>query len=110
MLPIFVRAGYHMIGVWAGGLSYDTFSQGDHAYNPPLVEFLHVPVFLSTGKQDKGLTMVQSREIYRELETDGFRDLKLGVFSGGHEIDADQVKQGLDWFIELANAHPTLAQ
>jgi len=50
------------------------------------------------------------RVVFRSLEASGFLRAKLGTFAGGHEIDPDQIKQGLDWFVETLNAHPTLEE
>jgi len=110
LAAMLTRRGFNVIGIWLGGLGDDSPSKGMHEYNPPHVRYLHTPLFLSSGKQDKDTNPVAMRLVYRSFEASGFLRLKLGVFPGTHEVDADQVRQGLDWFIETVNAHPTLEE
>jgi len=110
LAAMLTRRGVNLIGIWLGGMTDDTPSKGMHEYNPPHVRYLHTPLYLISGKADKNTNPVAMRLLYRSFESSGFLRLKFGVYSGGHEIDADQLKQGLDWFVETVNAHPTLEE
>jgi hypothetical protein len=93
------RQGYNLIGIWLGGAGDESASKAMREYNPPHGKYLHTPVFVSSGKADKNTPPEKVRGVYRSIQSAGFEGPKLGTFAGAHEVDADQVKQGLDWFL-----------
>ena len=65
-------------------------------------DFKRIPILLQYGDNDRVATPSDHWRIYDELKRAGFKNLRIETFRGTHEIAADLVAKGLDWFRESA--------
>lgn len=94
--------GRRPIGVFQGGCNEPVMSRVIGLYHPDKAPFLSVPVFLSSGRDDRIATREQVEDVASALRSAGFRQVRLERFSGGHELHADHVEEALRWFVALA--------
>jgi len=94
--------GRRPIGVFQGGCNEPVMSRIIDLYHPDKAQFLGVPVFLSSGSDDRIAPREQVEDVASDLRGAGFRHVRLERFTGGHELHDDHVEQALRWFVELA--------
>lgn len=64
--------------------------------------FVAMPVFLSSGRDDRIAKPKAVEEVKAELKHLGFAKVKLARFTGGHEVNAPHIEEALRWFRDLA--------
>lgn len=67
----------------------------------PSAELLNVPVWLSSGMNDRIATPRSYSHVKTSLELTGFKHVRLEQFPGGHEVSPPEVQRALRWFREL---------
>jgi len=95
-------AGQPPCGVFLTGGNEDTLTRAKKALALPAKPFLDVPVFLSSGLDDRIATPVQQAQVKRSLLKAGFQRVELKSFVGGHEVYPEHITDALAWFAEIA--------
>lgn len=96
--------GHPPIGVFQGGCNEATMGEMLRLFRTDRIrtQFLNIPVFLSSGRDDPIATREEVDDVAASLRSSGFRHLRQERFDGAHELCAEQVEQALRWFAELA--------
>lgn len=101
--PLLALAGCRMIGIYLTGINTDQLSPGYLALKPGR-EFLHTPVFISVGRDDKIAPPYTQAAVEASLKRTGFDRVRLETFLGGHAVKLAQLQEALQWFRALARA------
>lgn len=96
---ILSQKGFNLIGVFQGGVNQDMASQAAKLYDPA-ARYKKTPIFLSSGSDDPVATPDQHFQVKESLEENGFTNVRLDTYKGGHEMDARELQNALKWFIE----------
>ena len=88
---------YFVVGTFMGGCNEDLASSAFRIYHPG-DSFKKVPIFLSSGGSDPIATPEQTAAVKLSLERDGFKQVRLVSYEGGHALDAQQLRLALKWF------------
>ena len=95
--------GYPTIGVYQAGCNQPTMR---YALEPlkgsPRAQFLALPVYLSSGRDDPIATARDMDDVKRDLVGNGFSKVQLQRFQGAHEVYGPHIEEALRWFGELA--------
>ena len=98
------RAQHEVIGMLMMGCNQDMATV---AYRRQVVpQFLAVPVFLSSGKQDTIATPVQHEFVKSSLRGTGFQKVRLESHPGAHDIYPPHIAEALKWFISQSSGRP----
>lgn len=97
LAPLFSVAGCRIIGIYLTGINVDTLSDGYRQFRPGK-EFLHTPVFISSGQEDKVATLQQQWDVKRSIQLTGFDRVRLETFSAGHVVKRSHIHEALSWF------------
>jgi hypothetical protein len=92
--------GFRICGLFLAGMNSDRLSAAYKEYHPPL-DFLGIPVWLSSGTGDQIARPGQQESVYYSTKQTGFEHVRLEKFSGGHEVSSLEVQRALHWFREL---------
>ena len=103
LASLFSIAGCRIIGIYLTGINVDTLSDGYRQYRPGK-EFLHTPIFISSGQEDKVATLKQQWDVKRSIQLTGFDRVRLETFRAGHVVKRSHIREALRWFRELAAA------
>jgi predicted esterase len=95
------QEGVRIIGLFMGGCNEDLATKALKRISPDRNAFLQVPVFLSTGTQDRISTVEQSEAAMESMRKTGFNTLRLETYDGPHRLHRPHVEEALDWFGEL---------
>ena len=87
-------------GFFLAGINEDRLTPAYKEYHPP-ADFLNVPVWLSSGMSDFIATPKLYSHIKTSLELNGFRQVRLESFPGGHEVSGPEVARALRWFRQV---------
>jgi hypothetical protein len=68
--------------------------------NPSPPGFLHLPIWISSGINDRIATPAQEQQVKGSLVRTGFQNVQLSRFSGGHEVNRADLQSALKWFRE----------
>ncbi len=101
LAPLFSVAGCRIIGIYLTGINVDTLSDGYRQFRPGK-EFLHTPVYISSGEEDKIATLQQQGEVKRSIQLTGFDRVRLERFRAGHVVKRSHIHEALRWFRQLA--------
>lgn len=74
---------YPLIGMFMGGCNQDMASLGLRDYGPKKSAFLKVPVFLSSGTEDKTATVRHAQTVRDSLRNTGFKEIRAETYAGG---------------------------
>jgi hypothetical protein len=96
------KKGYNIIGMWMGGCNEDMASWGLSLYQPNYGKFTKVPIFLSSGTHDDKAKPEQVKGVMENMKRKPFKKVRLESYDGGHDPSAEQIKLGLNWFLEEA--------
>src|SRR3954468_2637362 len=96
---ILSQKGYNLIGVFMGAVNQDMASQAAKLYDPA-VRFKQVPIYLSSGTADKIATPQHHNEVKDSLLSNGFSNVRLESFKGGHALSEAELRTALNWFME----------
>jgi hypothetical protein len=104
LAPLFAVAGYRMAGIFLTGINEDRITDGCRHFKPPR-DFFSIPIFLSSGDQDRIATPNQQLAVENFMRRTGFTNIRHKTFAGGHEGSADHVFEALRWFRSGIEAH-----
>ncbi|NRB74647.1 MAG: hypothetical protein HRU46_09845 [Verrucomicrobiales bacterium] len=96
--------GYNVSGIYMGGCNHDMATLGLEQYSPPKAEFLKVPIWISSGVNDKIASPEDSNRIAGEMRETGFKNVRVESHDGGHGLSKEHVTEALGWFEEMAAA------
>jgi len=68
--------------------------------NPAPSEFLRLPIWISSGINDRIATPAQERQVKGSLARTGFQNVRLSRFRGSHEVNRADLQSALKWFRE----------
>ncbi len=92
-----MRQGDKVIGVFMGGCNEDRALTGLELARPGPA-FLDVPMFLSNGQNDPIAGPRYGATVKQSMERDGFRKIRLEIYTGQHQLDTNQLRAALQWF------------
>lgn len=101
LAPLLTLAGCRMIGIYLTGINVDRLSPAYAALKPGR-DFLHTPVFISVGRDDKVAPPFTQMAVSLGLKRSGFDRVRLETFQGPHVVKRAHVRAALRWFRELA--------
>ncbi|MDQ2824002.1 MAG: hypothetical protein M3R29_00940 [Verrucomicrobiota bacterium] len=87
-------------GFFLTGINDDRLSAAYQMYQPPL-DFLNVPVWLSSGMSDQIAPPRLQEKVFFSIKRTGFQRVRLEGFFGGHQLKQSEVKRALHWFREI---------
>ena len=96
---ILAAKGYNVIGVFMGAVNEDYASETARLYDPATA-FKAVPIYLSSGTDDKVATVEHHEHVKENLLHNGFKTVRLEAFRGGHDLSQTGLQKALMWFIE----------
>lgn len=105
LAPLLALAGCRMIGIYLTGINVDRLSPAYEAFKPGR-EFLHTPVFISAGRDDKIAPPYTQMEVNLSLKKTGFDHVRLETFLGGHVVKRAHLQAALRWFREFGGLPP----
>ena len=97
LAPLLAVAGCRMIGIFLTGINVDRLSPAYAAFRPGRA-FLHTPVFISAGRDDKIAEPFRQMEVNLSLKKTGFDQVRFETFPGGHAVKRTQLQEALRWF------------
>jgi hypothetical protein len=97
LAPLFAVAGYRVAGIFLTGINEDRITYGCRQFNPPR-DFFRIPIFLSSGLNDRIATATQQSAVEDSMRRTGFTNIRHETFAGGHEGSAAHVAEALRWF------------
>jgi hypothetical protein len=86
-------------GFFLTGINDDRMTEALKAC-PPTSGFLRLPIWISSGIDDRIATPLQEQEVTASLIHTGFQNVRLSRFRGGHEVDRADLQSALKWFRE----------
>jgi hypothetical protein len=87
-------------GFFLSGINEDRLGEAYRTYHPG-AGLLEVPVWLSSGSDDRIATPQAHNLVKASLERAGFRRVRLEQFGGGHQLKMSEVRRALQWFRQL---------
>lgn len=105
LAPLLSLAGCRMIGIYLTGINVDRLSPAYEALKPGR-DFLHTPIFLSVGRDDKVAPPYTQMAVNLSLKRTGFDRVQLQTFAGGHVVKRTHLQAALQWFRALAGKRP----
>jgi hypothetical protein len=95
------KNGWSLIGMYMGGCKKDMASRGQKKYHPKRSIFRKIPVYLSVGKKDNIISLMDVNEVRLSMKSNGFKDVRMETYNGGHKPDQSQITESLQWFKEV---------
>lgn len=90
----------NICGFFLSGINDDRLSSAYKTYQPG-PDFLNVPIWISSGIDDKIATPSSQGAVQGSLQWTGFKRVRLERFVGGHRLKLSDVRLALRWFREL---------
>src|SRR4051812_806078 len=90
----------NICGLFLAGMNDDRVSPAFHDYAPPR-DFLNVPIWLSSGLNDRIAPPAADDHVKASLERNGFKHVRVEPFDGGHELKPAELQRALRWFRQL---------
>ena len=87
-------------GFFLAGINDDRLSEAYKTYHPP-PDFLAVPIWLSSGMDDRTAPPAKHEHVQFSLQNTGFQHVRVERFLGGHEVKPAEVQRALQWFREM---------
>jgi len=87
-------------GFFLAGINDDELSKAYETYHPS-PDFLNVPVWISSGTDDRIAPYAIGEAVQMSLERTGFKHVRLETFLGRHQVNAGHVQLALRWFRQL---------
>lgn len=89
------------VGFFLCGINEDRLSEAYRDYRPG-GDFLGIPIWLSSGQSDNVAKPQDHDRVKASLERTGFKHVRLERFSGGHQVNKEEVGRALRWFRQVA--------
>ena len=86
-------------GFFLSGINDDRMTEALKAC-PPTSGFLRLPIWISSGVDDRIASPLQEQEVAASLVHTGFQNVRLSRFHGGHEVNRAELQSALKWFRE----------
>jgi len=86
-------------GFFLSGINEDQMAEALKT-NPAPPGFLRLPIWISSGINDRIATPAQEQQVQGSLTRAGFQNVRLSRFSGGHEVNRADLQSALKWFRE----------
>ena len=96
---ILSQKDYNLMGVFMGAVNQDYASEAAKLYDPA-IRYKDVPIWLSSGANDKLATPDHHQEVKVNLLHNGFTKVRLETFPGGHALSETELRKALEWFVE----------
>ena len=96
---ILANKNYNLVGVCMGAVNQDMASEAAKLYEPA-IRYKRVPIFLSSGTDDKIATPEHHNGVKESLLHNGFTNVRLETFKGGHALSETELRKALNWFVE----------
>lgn len=87
-------------GLFIGGINEDRLTPAYNEFKPP-ADFLNMPIWISAGLSDPRAPLAKHEAVQLPIQHAGFRNVRLGIYPGGHELNPAEVQRALRWFREL---------
>ena len=99
--PMLAKSGsVRICGFFLAGINDDRLSAGYKEFQPP-PDFLNIPIWLSAGMNDPIAPLAKHEAVQLSLQHTGFKQVRLGIFYGSHEVKPAEVQRALRWFREV---------
>jgi hypothetical protein len=89
----------NMRGFFLSGINEDQMPEALKT-NPAPPGFLRLPIWISSGINDRIATPSHEEQVKGSLVRTGFQNVRLSRFSGGHEVNRADLQSALKWFRE----------
>lgn len=86
-------------GFFLSGINEDQMHEALKT-NPAPPGFSRLPIWISSGINDRIATPSQEQQVQGSLVRAGFQNVRLSRFSGGHEVNRADLQGALKWFRE----------
>lgn len=94
------KTQHKLIGMLMGGCNQDMASMAlQHTPPPPIYAFQQVPIFLSSGADDKIATPDEHKGVMNSMKGSGFKKIKLESYPGAHDPYPQHTTEALAWFL-----------
>jgi predicted esterase len=103
----FASQGRRVVGVYFAGINQETLVAAATQFNVLNAAFKRVPVFVQAGKADRISTPADHQDVVTDLKRAGFRNIRVELTEGAHEVDPLPLRAALDWFREFASVPAT---
>ena len=102
----FAGQGRNVIGIYLAGINISTLVDAAQQFNVMNDRFKRIPIFLQSGEADKVSTPADHQKIATELQRVGFKNIRVGVLPGAHEVDPGPFRNALEWFRQFTVVAP----
>jgi hypothetical protein len=96
---ILAEKKYNLIGVFMSSVNQDYASEAAKLYKPA-VRYHRVPIFISSGTEDKIAPPQANREVMESMVNNGFAKVRLESFTGGAALSETALRTAINWFVE----------
>ena len=86
-------------GFFLSGINEDQMPEALKT-NPAPAGFLRLPIWISSGINDRIATPSQEEQVKGSLVRTGFQNVRLSRFGGRHEVNRADLQSALKWFRE----------
>ena len=102
----FYRAGdllvsdLEVIGMFLGGCNQDMTDDARDETRFRKAGLRKIRVFISNGKDDKISSVAHATAVKDSVKSNGYGDVRLELFEGGHQMDNQEFLKAMAWFKE----------
>ena len=97
LTPLLANYGCHITGMFLTGIIDDQISDGYRKFQPGPA-FLHTPIFISSGRDDKIAMLSEQQEVKASAQRTGFTNIRQETFPGPHSLKLQHFLDALRWF------------
>lgn len=87
-------------GLYLTGINDDRLTPAYEEFRPP-PDFLNTPIWISCGTYDQIAPLAKVEAVQTSMRHTGFKQIRLGIFPGRHEVAPAEVQRALRWFREV---------
>ncbi len=98
----FAGQGRTIIGIYIAGINQETLVAAATQFNVLNTAFKRIPIFVQAGNADKVSTAADHQDVVTDLKRAGFKNVRLEVTQGAHEVDPAPLRTALEWFRQFA--------
>src|SRR5207249_2945092 len=98
----FAKTSHKVIGMLMGGCNEDMATMSLHEDTPPFSLFVNIPIYLSSGSDDKTATPQANQEVMSSMKASGFHKVRLETYPGAHDPYPPHTTEALKWFLAEA--------